>query len=162
MSLKPSAARKAFASIRFSGGGLDPARFTQLLGVTPTTAYREGESIKIGRSDHRRIAETGLWLLNTDDRVTGSDIETHIRYADRLLAGTPYDRDFDAHLLKLTESSDARLDVTLFWHGYASASYPEVSRCFIDRVKHLGGQVEYDFDKDSEEAAGTTGFSVAV
>src|SRR5437879_1735146 len=67
-----------FATLRFSGDQLDPARVTAILGVEPTTAYRKGEVYR-RNSGHEVRGRTGVWYLSTRRSVHSNDLADHFR-----------------------------------------------------------------------------------
>lgn len=69
----------AFASLRFAGEGLDPARVTEILHLSPTLAYRKGEIFKRSRG-HEVRGRTNLWLLSSEGRVQSSELKDHLEY----------------------------------------------------------------------------------
>lgn len=77
-----SGLHESVVSLRFFGDELDPDELTRLLGATPTVGVRKGGTWKT-RTGTPKIARTGSWRLNTDDRSPGN-LDAHI--AD-LLAG---------------------------------------------------------------------------
>jgi Domain of unknown function (DUF4279) len=57
-------------SICFKGDALDPAKISELLGVTPTTSLLKGEK-RSGRSNREYVSKIGVWIL-----VIEKDLDT--------------------------------------------------------------------------------------
>jgi hypothetical protein len=57
-------------SICFNGDALDPAKISELLGVTPTTSLLKGEK-RSGRLNREYVSKIGVWIL-----VIEKDVDT--------------------------------------------------------------------------------------
>lgn len=58
---------KSVATLRIIGDDLVPTDVSRLLNCTPTTATKKGDVI-VGKSGLQRIARTGMWSLQSEDR----------------------------------------------------------------------------------------------
>src|SRR5262252_8289078 len=77
---------RAFATLRFYGDRLDPARLTDILKVSPTKAWRKGERYFAGRRAGYLVGRIGTWFLATDTHVESSDLVQHLDFLTRLLS----------------------------------------------------------------------------
>ena len=89
---------------------------------------------------------TGIWLLSTDEVVSGSDLDRHISYLFKLIFEDDEDR--FARLHQLIADRGLKAQVSCFWHGQAGARAPEIPACAIDAFRRLPADIETDFDID--------------
>ncbi|MEL6059406.1 MULTISPECIES: DUF4279 domain-containing protein [unclassified Methylobacterium] len=139
-----SPALKAFATLRFEGDSLDVSTLSEMLGVTPTLAYRKGEPYRLGKRGAEKIGETGYWLLNTKDRLGTPELSDHIAFIVDILAGADKDQTFDRLKSAVGAASLSTL-VTLFWFGQAGAQPPTIDPRLEGLVRRLRGAIETDF-----------------
>jgi hypothetical protein len=137
---------KAFASLRFRGDNLDPEKLSDLLATAPTTAYRKGDVYKRSGGQEAR-GRTGLWLLSSDGRVAGADLESHLRYLLHVLLPSGSDDRLERlHQLMREEQLDA--DVSCFWYGEAGARPPKIADEVRRALARVPARLETDFDTD--------------
>lgn len=61
---------RTVACLRFGGDDLDPDEISSVLGREPTYARRKGD-VWLTPKGLRRVAKSGIWILNTDDAEPG-------------------------------------------------------------------------------------------
>ena len=76
---------KAYATLRFTGDELEPREISDVLGAAPTRACRKGERYFAGPRAGELTGRTGIWLLSTDNVVSGSDLDRHVSYLANLI-----------------------------------------------------------------------------
>jgi Domain of unknown function (DUF4279) len=76
---------RSVATLRIAGADLNPEEITQLLGRSPTRAYRKGDAVAAGSGT--RIATFGHWQLHASD----AEPEDLNRQVAQLLAGLTQD-----------------------------------------------------------------------
>ena len=137
---------KTYAILCFAGDKLDPLEISDILGIDPTRAYRKGEKYFAGPRAGMVTGRTGIWLLSTDEVVSGSDLDRHISYLLEIIFENGADRFSRLHQLIADRGLQAH--VSCFWHGKASAHAPEIPTLAIDGFKRLPAEIEIDFDTD--------------
>jgi hypothetical protein len=137
---------KAYASLRFAGDELEPSEISGILGVDATRAYGKGERYFAGPRTGMIAGRTGIWLLSTDEVVSGSDLDRHISYLFKLIFA--HDADRFARLHQLIADRGLKAQVSCFWHGQAGARAPEIPAFAIDAFRRLPADIETDFDTD--------------
>ena len=150
MTRSSKAARpKAFATLRFSGDGLDPDQISAIMRVSPTKAWRKGERYFAGSRAGHLVGSTGTWFLATDDFVTSPDLKQHLEFLTNLLSRSPGDVGERLFLLRKAMMRDnIKADVSCFWHGAAGERPPAISAETIDKLRALPAEIETDFDSD--------------
>lgn len=137
---------KTYASLRFAGDRLEPGSVTDILGVTPRTAYRKGEVFKRVR-DHEVRGRTGLWLLSSEDKVDSLDLNEHLDY----LLGILFPDGSDAKLNRLHDlmrECNIEADAPCFWHGKQGVKPPVIRNDIRDRLARIPAEIWADFDTD--------------
>jgi hypothetical protein len=160
MTKTDSAARKAFATLRFEGDDLDTAALSELLDVAPTLAYRKGEPFILGKRGLAKVGRTGYWLLNTKDRIGTPDPNAHAAFLETILTGGIGRQDGEArfqNLRTLVETQGLSVLATLFWFGAAGANVPAVDPRFRKLIDDLQGEIETDFTVQSRDPRTTAG-----
>lgn len=143
-----SRSRPAFATLRFAGDALDPEEISRLLDISPTHAYRKGESFSPGPRTPRVVGRTGVWYLSTDRAVSSPALADHLHYLVRLLMPEP---DSDGRLRRLHElMRRARLEahVTCFWRGGKGEPEPPIPPDVAEIFGRLPADIETDFGTD--------------
>ena len=137
---------EAYATLRFAGDKLEPREISDVLGVVPTRAYRKGERYFAGPRTGGLTGRTGIWLLSTDNVVTGCDLDRHLAYLVKLIFESEPGR--AAALRRLIAGRDLKAQVSCFWHGRAGAQAPTIPAPVVDAFKQLPAEIETDFDTD--------------
>src|SRR6266481_3210558 len=122
--------RKAFVTLRFTGGDLDPREISAILPVEPTRAHRKGEEFFAGKHTGYLRGRTGIWFLATDKLVPSDDLGDHLRFVHTLLYPQPTD---DSRITKLREimgRAHSRAHLTCFWHGDPGEAAPQIPAHF--------------------------------
>jgi len=137
---------KAYATLRFAGGELEPREISDVLGVEPTRAYRKGERYYAGPLTGELAGRTGVWLLSTDDVDSGSDLDRRLSYLVKLMFENEPSR--AAALSQLLARRGLKARVWCFWHGTAGARAPSIPGPVLDAFKQLPAEIETDFGTD--------------
>src|SRR5205823_10234660 len=104
--------RKAFVTLRFAGGELDPREISAILPVEPTRAHRKGEEFFAGPNAGNLPGRTGIWFLATDKLVASDDLADHLRFVETLLYPKPGDDGRISKLRDVMERSHSRAQIT--------------------------------------------------
>jgi hypothetical protein len=134
---------KAFASLRFRGDRLEPDRLTEILGNTPTLAYRKGEAFKRSRGQEAR-GRTGLWMLSTEKHISSIELDEHLRYLLAMLFPADTRGRLD-RLRELMREQQIAADVSCFWYGEAGAEAPVIAEDVRSALARLPAEIETDF-----------------
>jgi Domain of unknown function (DUF4279) len=134
---------RTFASLRFMGDRLEPARITAVLGIAPTTAYRKGEIFKRGRG-HDACGRTGVWVLSSDGHVADRNLDTHLRYLLAILYPGGSD-DKLRELCDLMREEELTADVMCFWYGKSGAQVPAIAKDLSTAFARLPAEIATDF-----------------
>ena len=137
---------KAYATLRFAGDELEPREISDALGVVPTRAYRKGERYFAGPRTGELTGRTGIWLLSTDNVVTGCDLGRHLSYLVNLIFESEPGR--AVALRRLIAGRDLEARVSCFWHGTAGEPAPSIPAPVIEAFRQLPAEIETDFDSD--------------
>ena len=68
---------RAIVSLRFFGDALEPERISDLLQCQPSFAHRKGDEIVGKRSNVRRIAKTGAWIIKSERKKDSLEEQIH-------------------------------------------------------------------------------------
>jgi hypothetical protein len=135
-----------YASLRFSGDRLEPARLTEILRSAPTLAYRKGDVYKRFRG-HEARGRTGLWLVSSKEHINSADLNDHLEYLLTLVF--PENReDRLRELHKMMHDDSIEADVPCFWHGEHGAPPPIIRDDIRERFARIPAEIEEDFDTD--------------
>jgi Domain of unknown function (DUF4279) len=133
---------RTFASLRFRGDRLVPERVTEILGVAPILAYRQGEVFKRSR-DHNARGRKGVWVLSSEGRVPSRDLDAHLRYLLAILYRDEDDRIDE--LRELMREQGLEADVGCFWYGEPGTSPPLIAAEIHAALARLPARIETDF-----------------
>jgi hypothetical protein len=136
---------RTFASLRFRGDRLEPDRITEILGTSPTLAYKKGEVYRRSRG-HELRGRTGLWLVSSDGRVASLDLDAHLRYLLALVPESEDDR--IGELRELMREEHLEADVGCFWYGTFGARPPAIAEDVRAALSGLPAKIETDFATD--------------
>ena len=143
MSSDQSGMTHTFVTFRVAGAALEPEAVTNVLKVSPTHAYRKGETYKPGRSGNPITARTGVWYFSTDHLSESPALGEHRTYVRKFLVDQ---RTYELHELLRGEHLTATL--TCFWHGGHNATPPSVPGDIKDLLGKLPATIETDFATD--------------
>ncbi len=136
-----------FATLRFSGDGLEPERVTAIIGTTPTLSYRKGETYFTGPSGQTATGRTGVWYLSTRRVVSSDQLADHLDHLVMLI--TPRTGpDHVPALRELIARDGLEADISCFWHGTVGAMPPNIPAGIRKAIERLGATIETDFDTD--------------
>jgi len=136
---------KAFVTLRFAGGDLDPAEISAILPIKPTRTHRKGEEFFGGPHVRKLRGRTGIWFLATDKLVEAEDLLDHLAFVQRLLCPTPADHRMIDSLRYLLERANSRAHITCFWRGDPGETEPQIPDQFKSAIEPLDADIETDF-----------------
>jgi hypothetical protein len=117
-----------FASLRLFGDGLIPDEVSRLLRLAPTEAAPKGFKT-LAPSGKTRVAPTGRWILETEGKVSSTDLEQHVAWLlDRLEA---------SGVVPLDIPGVTRADVSCYWLSATGNGGPEFSAELLGRLSRL-------------------------
>jgi len=137
--------RKAFVTLRFAGGDLDPQEISAILPVAPTRAHRKGEEFIAGPHAGMLRGRTGIWFLATDKLVPSDDLGDHLQYVQDLLYPEPNDSRRITKLRDILERVHSRAHITCFWRGDDGETAPQIPADFKSAIALLAADIETDF-----------------
>src|SRR5579862_5043710 len=114
-----------FATLRFSGDGLEPAHIAAIIGTAPTGAYRKGERYRTGPSGQTAKGRTGVWYLSTQRIVTSRKLADHLDHLVNVISPLT-GPDHVPALRDLIARDGLEADVSCFWHGEHGATAPPI------------------------------------
>jgi hypothetical protein len=136
-----------FATLRFSGDGLEPEHITAIIGTAPTRAYRKGERYRTGPSGQTAKGRTGVWYLSTRRAVTSQKLADHLDHLINVIS--PRTGPDHVHALRELIASDGlEADVSCFWYGEHGANAPLIPEEIRAAFARLGAMIDLDFDTD--------------
>jgi len=137
--------RKAFVTLRFTGGDLDPREISAILPIEPTRAHRKGEEFFAGRRAGELRGRTGIWFLATDGLVPSDDLGDHLAFVHDLLYPEPSDNRRVVKLRDILGRTHSRAHITCFWRGDSRETPPQIPARFKSAVEPLAADIETDF-----------------
>jgi hypothetical protein len=135
----------AFATLRFAGNALDPEEISRILGISPTHAYRKGESFSSGPRTPRVVSRTGVWYLSTDRVVSSPTLADHLQYLVRILVPEPESDGRLRHLREVMQRARLEAHVTCFWRGGRGEPGPTIPPDVAGVFGPLPADIETDF-----------------
>jgi hypothetical protein len=136
-----------FATLRFSGDGLEPERITATIGTAPTLSYRKGETYRTGASGQKAKGRTGVWYLSTRRIVTSQQLADHLDYILNVISPNT-GPDHVPALRDLMANDGIEAEISCFWHGTVGALPPDIPAGIRKAIERLGATIEFDFDTD--------------
>ena len=129
--------------VSFSIGGddLDPDEITRLLGASPTSSWRRGDTIP--HRTHPKTATTGSWSIST--KRSTHDIEEQLTDLFAKLTSDP------GVWRSLTSRYEAWLfcGVFLSWFGHGFSMSPALHRLLADRNLVITFDIYDEYDHDA-------------
>lgn len=136
------------ASFQVTGDALVPAMLTDILKVNPTTAYAKGEVYFAGQRTGNVAGHTGLWLISTRPEFS-TTLDDHLKF---LAAYTFRNVPNIVEFLAFVERRELKAEFHLFWHGRASALWPEPTPQLVKLSEFLSAPLIKDFDREDVDA----------
>lgn len=136
---------KAFATLRFAGGDLNPDEISAILPVKPTRAHRKGQGFFAGRHAGHLRGRTGMWFLATNKLVPGDDLRDHLAFVQKPISPTPGDISRIAKLRDILKRTHSAAHVTCSWCDDPGGPAPRIPDRFKSAVEPPAPDIETDF-----------------
>lgn len=126
---------KTVVCLRVMGDDLEPEEISKVLGCKPTRQMIKGEPFSWNKQGEPRIAKTGMWRIEAEDKLPG-DLDSQV---SEILARLSEDT-------KVWRSLSKRYDIDLFCGLFMESSMAGISLS-SESMLALGQRgIEIDFD----------------
>lgn len=131
---------QTWATFRLAGEDLDPDEVTLLTGVTPSLAFRKGDSV-FNPHTGEKICErkAGCWAVNTEDDVESTSMERHLVL---LLDILEQSRD---RIKELIRRLSLEADFHVYWVTASGTGGPIITAATLKRIADFGTDLDFEF-----------------